>query len=215
MCYRARNHVEILIDVQMKPIRVIEKKVTIENTDINTVYQKSYRWLNSRLEAEIIEHDEPVFIKAFHSIPSQDYYDMAKLISISLKQEQSDVLVEVIFEEPEKNPYLNGYENRRRVWTTMLEQMLNYIGFEIGKSFLQDNFSETDIRNNIREYLGKGLVIFIVMLLISSGFLYLANDPFEYKIVIGFIIIFQFPIIGYFIFEVMKWRKRLRELYPS
>ena len=110
----------------MENEHIVDEKAIIKNSNIMRVYEDSINWLQT-LNTNIVEFDNPVYIKATHKGLRPFYEDWRKIIIIRLKQNKDDVSIHVIMDHGSEWVLKNGYENRRRSWNKILESLWKHI----------------------------------------------------------------------------------------
>ena len=208
----------------MESEHIIDEQVTIKDADIEDVYDDCIEWLRMK-RSIIIQENRPHFVEASHvgSRPDHEevYEDFAKHIRITITPTEDAVQIHIIMDELEKNPRVVGYENRRRVWSGLVEELWKHIGVEIDNEVLKQLYSLSKIKERIKEHrknITYILGIFVVGLIFFEYVsLQVLNSPFLYLVYRTnreiYFLIHGIPL-GREVLRLFKWRKRLTELYP-
>ncbi len=154
----------------MEPGHIIDETATIPGADIEKVYDDCEKWLKTKLNASINEYKFPKYLRAYHSLREHsvgDFKFYGKIISLSLEKEADNVLVNIIMDEPDENPFLHGYENRRRAWFFWVEHLWKYLGVEIDDSMLERWYSPENIRENVSEYIQRIIIWSVILVVVN------------------------------------------------
>jgi hypothetical protein len=194
----------------LEPEHIIDEQASIKGVFIEDVYDNCVKWLK-KYSAELLEENDPFFIKAYHKGQRAWYEDWGKVISISLKKEAGFVNIRVIMDEREENPFLEGYENRRRSWSKLVEDLWKHLGVEMNNEMLEDLYSKSDLEKIIGDHKNRALMlgcVFIFVLLVVLWYPPRATMA---------IIVFVFLIIGIIgeVRNITMYQRILRDLYPD
>jgi hypothetical protein len=194
----------------LKPEHIIDETATIQETDIEDVYDRSIEWL-SGIGAEMLEEVYPSFIKASHKGTRGYYEDWGKEITLSLSQDSENVVIRVIMDEREKNPLVEGIENRRRSWLKLVESLWELVDVALDDETLTDLYSETSLEKMIGDHKKRAwfwvfvLGFVIILVLVYPPIATQASIPAFFTIII---------LMGE-AYTVIKYQRRHRELYPN
>ena len=190
---------------------IIDDTATIKGADIEKVYDDCVIWL-SRYGANILKENRPNLMKAYHKGARAFHEDWSKNITISLQQSKEDVCIRIVIDHGSSLTLReNVYEDLRRSWIKIVEDLWGNIGVKMDDQIIEHLFPKSTLEKIINDH--RQRVLFFVFVLMFGFFIILVYPPvaIQASIPIVFIIII---IIG----EAQKisfYKKRLRELYPD
>jgi len=182
---------------------IIDEKIIMYKSDIKIVYLNSILWIN-KMNAKILEKKEPTYIKAIHQGPRGYYYeDYKKEITILLEQNINSVMIRIIMDEHEKNPFLDGYANRRRAWSSLVEDYWTSIGMRMDDDLFRRLYPSDSLTKNINDH-QKRIIVFFSFLILVVIWAYF-NPKVIFESFIGICIVSLLIIIEWS--RINKWKQ--------
>ena len=190
------------------PEYVIDEQATIEDADIEKVYDACLSWLVLK-KARILEQSRLEFIKAQHGMGRRERIQKhGKIFLIKLSQNGKNIIINfktppISWIPPQKSPVYPIY------WTEFVEDLWRHIGVPIDEDLLRRLYPF----KNIRRMIIDNLITLFMMVVLFGLVIYLSQFGLSWMIILGIVglLVTAYPSL----YEVQKLRKKLHELYSA
>ena len=194
----------------MEAEHIIDEQVTIEETTVGAIYEKSLLWLKKMKTKITLRRLDR--LEAIYENPSGgDDTPTHKLITIHLSETEDGVNARLVIDSDIQKK-LFDLSLTKTAWGDWVESFWSEFGVEVTEDMLKELYSKRNLGIVNAVDLGKSSIQIIIGLVFVIWIYSSQEDSPLPKILFS---LYGVYIIVYYVFIILKNRKRYQDLYPD